>query len=259
MSGLLSERTGHVLHLRLNRPEVRNALNAELIRDLTAAFEGVKDERCVVLTGAGRSFCAGGDLQWMQSSVNLSEEENLEDARKLGRMFEAIDACPCPVVASVHDAVFGGGIGIVAACDVVFAAEGTRFSFSEVKLGLAPSVISRYALRKIGESAARRYFLTAEVFGAEEAQRIGLVHEAMPHDHLRAQAEEVVRAILLAGPQAVRAAKSLVREQAPAQDSPSAADRCAALLARLRVSEEGQEGVKAFLEKRPAAWATESG
>lgn len=259
MNWLLSERTGHVLHLRLNRPEVRNALNADLIRDLTTAFESVKEERCVVLSGEGRSFCAGGDLQWMQASIGLTEDENLEDAKRLARMFQAIDTCPCPVVASVHDAVFGGGIGIVAACDVVFAAEGTRFSFSEVKLGLAPSVISRYALRKIGESAARRYFLTAEVFGAEDALRMGLVHEVMPHDHLKPRVDEVVRSILQAGPEAVRAAKSLVIEQASALESPSAADRCAALLARLRVSEEGQEGVKAFLEKRPAAWTSESG
>ncbi|HWP31339.1 MAG TPA: enoyl-CoA hydratase-related protein [Fimbriimonadales bacterium] len=253
MKSLILEKSGDVLYVRLNRPEVRNAFDDNLIREITEVFSHIDTMlRAVVLSGEGKVFCAGGDLEWMRSSITLSEEENRVDAERLAEMFRAIDECSCPVVGKVHGAAFGGGLGLVSVCDVVVAAEGTKFCFSEVKLGLSPAVIAPFALRKIGVAAARRYFLTAEVFDAQEAKRIGLVHEVELHDHLESRVNEILSAIRETGPNAVREAKRLIRKIVPLEDN--VMRECIETIARLRVSEEGQEGVKAFLEKRSPSW-----
>ncbi len=255
MSDLLTRKENQTLYISLNRPEVRNAFDDKLISEITAAFKNV-DARAVVLSGEGKVFCAGGDLEWMKSSIDLSEEENKQDAEKLAEMFKSINSCPCPVIGKIHGAAFGGGLGLVCVCDIVFASEGTKFCFSEVKLGLAPAVIAPYAMRKIGEGNARRYFLTAEVFDSKEAVRMGLVHDVLPHEELDAKINEVISAIKQCSPNAIRQAKSLIHDIRN-EPSESIIEKCVNIIAKLRVSEEGQEGVKAFLEKRNANWIEE--
>jgi methylglutaconyl-CoA hydratase len=227
------------------RPERRNAFDAALIAELTAAFADVEDARAVVLTGEGASFSAGADVEWMRSSVELSYDENVADALRVRRMLDAIDGCPAPVVAGVQGHALGGGCGLVACADVVVAASDAVFAFSEVKLGIVPAVISPFALVKIGSSAARRYFLTGERFDADVALRIGLVHEVT--DDLDGAVERVIAELLTAGPEATRAAKELAR-------APLSAEETARRIAAQRTSAEGQEGLRAFLEKRPASW-----
>jgi methylglutaconyl-CoA hydratase len=252
MDNLLVSASSAVMTVSLNRPDVRNALDDALIARLTDVFRGIGDDvRAVVLRGEGKAFCAGGDLAWMQRSIDYTEAENLADAQALGELFLAIDDCPCPVIGQVHGAAFGGGVGLACVCDVVVAADGTKFCFSEVKLGLSPAVISAFAIRKIGLSQARRYFLTAEVFEAEEAKRIGLVHEVC--DVVVARVSEAVSALMAAGPKAVRRAKALAKQVA-FMESRAALDISAKVIASLRVSDDGQEGVRAFLEKRPPSW-----
>jgi methylglutaconyl-CoA hydratase len=253
MEPLLIERRGHVTHITLNRPEVRNAFDEDQIGRITKAFQSITDERAVVLSGEGPVFCAGGDLNWMKMSVHFSEEENRHDAKRLADMFLAVDHCPCPVIALVHGAAYGGGLGLVCCADIAFGAEGTKFCFSEVKLGLAPAVIGPFAVQKIGRGAARRFFLTAEVFDAEEALRIGLVHRVMPFDHLARESDDLVAGISQNGPNAVREAKKLIRE-ANSISFEDGISMAVESITRLRVSDEGQEGVKAFLEKRPPSW-----
>ena len=241
---LRAEREGDVLHVTLARAERRNAFDAGLISELTDAFAGVGDARAVVLAGEGPSFCAGADVEWMRASVALSLEENVEDARSLRRLLDAIDLCPAPVVARVQGHALGGGCGLIACCDVVVAADDAVFAFSEVKLGLVPAVISPFALAKMGPSPARRYFLTGERFDAAAALRIGLVHEVVPADELDHCVERIVAEILSAGPEAVRAAKRLVL------DAPLDGEETALRIAERRTSAEGQEGLSAFLERR---------
>jgi methylglutaconyl-CoA hydratase len=230
------------------RPERRNAFDAALIDELAAAFADVGDARAVVLSGDGPSFSAGADVEWMRSSVDLSFDENVADALRLRAMLDAIDSCPAPVVGRVQGHALGGGCGLVACCDVVIAEPAAQFAFSEVKLGIVPAVISPFALAKIGPSAARRYFLTGERFSAGEALRIGLIHEVT--DDLDGAVERVVRELSTAGPSAARAAKDLAR-------APQSADETARLIAAHRTSEEGQEGLHAFLEKRPPSWRSD--
>jgi methylglutaconyl-CoA hydratase len=244
VGGLRVERDGHVLRVTLAKPERRNAFDAALIAELTGAFTDVGDARAVVLTGEGQSFCAGADVEWQRASIDLSLEENVEDAMRLFRMCETIDACPAPVVARVHGYTLGGGSGLVACADIAIAAPDAVFGFSEVKLGIIPAVISPFVLPKIG-AHARRYFLTGERFGAETALRIGLVHELSAD--LDTAVDAVVAELLTAGPEAVRAAKRLVRERPQGEQT-------AQIAAGLRAGEEGQEGLLAFLEKRPAGW-----
>lgn len=254
MENLLASAHAGVVTFTLNRPDVRNALDDNLIARLTEAFRSIgEDVRAVVLRGEGKAFCAGGDIGWMQRSINFTEEENLADAKALGDLFLAIDECPCPVIGQVHGAAFGGGVGLACVCDIVIASEGTKFCFSEVKLGLSPAVISAFAIRKIGLSQARRYFLTAEVFDADTAKQIGLVHEACSPEGLEAAVGRVMDSISVAGPKAVRQAKALAKRVA-LLESREALELSAKVIASLRVSEEGQEGVRAFLEKRSAAW-----
>jgi methylglutaconyl-CoA hydratase len=245
VSALRTERDGGVLRVTMAKPERRNAFDASLIAELTEAFENVGDVRAVVLAGEGASFSAGADIGWMRSTVDLAYEENIADALRLRAMLEAIDSCPAPVVARVQGHALGGGCGLVACCDIVVAERGAQFAFSEVKLGIVPAIISPFALAKIGTSAARRYFVTGERFSADVALQIGLVHEVT--DDLDASAEAVVGELLSAGPDAARAAKKLAR-------APLSAQETAERIAVHRTSAEGQEGLRAFLEKRPPNW-----
>jgi methylglutaconyl-CoA hydratase len=248
VTDLRIERDGPVLRITLARPDRRNAFDAAVIAELAAAFVDVGRARAVVLAGEGPSFCAGADVEWMRASVDLSYEENVADANALRAMLEAIDGCPAPVVAQVQGHAFGGGAGLVAAADVAVAARDAVFAFSEVKIGIVPAVISPFALARIGPGAARRWFLTGERFDAETALRIGLVHEVA--DDLDAAVGHVVAELLSAGPLAARWAKRLVRER---PDGPETAR----WIAERRTSDEGQEGLRAFLERRPPGWLTD--
>lgn len=246
MPALRVERDGDVLRVTLARPERRNAFDAGLIGELAEAFVDVGRARAVVLAGEGPSFSAGADVEWMRSSVDLTFDENVADAMALRRMLEAVDSCPAPVVARVQGHALGGGCGLVACSDIAIAAEDAVFGFSEAKLGIIPAVISPFALARIGPGAARRYFVTGERFDAPTALRIGLVQEVAAD--LDAAIERVLGELRSAGPKAARAAKRLVLE-APL-DGPETARR----IAERRTSEEGQEGLRAFLERRQPNW-----
>jgi methylglutaconyl-CoA hydratase len=246
VGALKVERDGDVLRVALTRPQRRNAFDAALIAELTEAFRDVGDARAVLLCGEGESFCAGADVEWMRASIDLTYEENVQDARRMRQMFEAIDQCPAPVLARVHGHALGGGCGLVAAVDIAVAAEETQFAFSEVKLGIIPSVISPFALAKIGPSAARRYFVTGERFDAATALRIGLVHEVAAD--VDAAVDRLLGELRTAGPEAVRAAKKLVLERPEGL----ATER---RIAERRTSDEGQEGLRAFSEKRKPDWS----
>jgi len=245
MPDLRIERDGAILRVNLARPDRRNAFDAAMIAELHEAFADVGDARAVVLSGDGESFCAGADVEWQRASIDLTYEENVIDARRLRQMIETVNKCPAPLVARVHGHAFGGGCGLIACADVAIAAEGTVFAFSEVKLGIVPAVISPVAIPRIGPSAARRYFLTGERFDAEMALRIGLVHEVAAD--VDGAVERVITELLSAGPEAARSAKRLVMERPEGL----ATDRWAA---ERRTSEEGQEGLRAFLEKRKPSW-----
>jgi methylglutaconyl-CoA hydratase len=245
MSALQVERDGPVLRVTLARPDRRNAFDAALIAELSEVFVDVGRAHAVVLAGEGRSFCAGADVDWMRASARLSHDENLADANALRRMLEAIDRCPAPVVARVQGDALGGGAGLVAAADIAIASPDAVFAFSEVKLGIIPAVISPFALTKIGPGAARRYFLTGERFDAETALRIGLVHEVAAD--LDAAVDRIVGELLSAGPTSVRWAKRLIQERPEGPET-------ARWIADRRTSAEGQEGLRAFLEKRPPSW-----
>jgi methylglutaconyl-CoA hydratase len=259
MSSLLLHRDDGVVTLTLNRPGVHNAFDDELIVGLTDALLRLgKDPatRAVVLTGAGQSFSAGADLNWMRSMMSASERDNEHDALQLARLLRTLNYLPVPTVARVNGAALGGGLGLVACCDIAVATEDARFGLTETRLGLAPAIISPYVCRRIGESQARRYFLTGERFDARHAQRIGLVHEVVPGDDLDGLVERLCAGLLAGGPSAVQASKKLVFHAAGHDaDAQLALDQATArLIARLRVSGEGQEGMRAFLEKRPPAW-----
>jgi len=233
-----------VLRVTLAKPERRNAFDAELIRELHEAFSDVGDARAVVLSGEGPSFCAGADVEWQRSSIDLSYDENVEDALRLYRMLEAIDTCPAPVVARIQGYALGGGSGLAACVDVAIAGEDAVFGFSEVKLGIIPAVISPFVLPRIG-AVARRYFVTGERFDAPTALRIGLVSEVT--DDLDGAVESIVGELLTSGPEAAREAKRLVRERPGGEEA-------AQIAARLRSGDEGQEGLRAFLERRKPSW-----
>jgi enoyl-CoA hydratase/carnithine racemase len=244
MPGLRTEHDGPVYRVTLAKPERRNAFDAALIADLTEAFTLVGDARVVVLSGEGQSFCAGADVEWQRSSIDLSYDENVEDAMRLYEMCEAIDTCPAPVIARVHGYALGGGSGLVACADIAVAAPDAVFGFSEVRLGIIPAVISPFVLPKIG-AHARRYFLTGERFGAETALRIGLVHEVSPDPD--SVVDDLITAILSGGPDAIRAAKLLIRQRPGGVET-------ARIAAERRTSDEGQEGLRAFLDRRSASF-----
>ena len=245
MGALRIDRDGDFLRVTLARPDVRNAFDAALIAELAEAFVDVGRARAVILAGEGPSFCAGADVEWMRASADLDYDANLADANALRRMLETVNACPAPVVAAVHGHALGGGAGLVACADMALAERGTVFAFSEVKLGIVPAVISPFALARIGPGAARRYFVTGERFDAETALRLGLVHEVA--DDLDSALERLLGELRTAGPRAMRHAKRLVLDR---PDGPETARR----IAERRTSEEGQEGLQAFLERRPPAW-----
>jgi methylglutaconyl-CoA hydratase len=249
MSALRVERDGAVLRVTLARPERRNAFDATMIQELADAFAAVGDARAVVLAAEGPSFCAGADVEWHRSSIDLGYAENVEDYRVLHRMLQSVYRCPAPVVVRVQGFALGGGAGLVAGADVGIAAKDATFGFSEVRLGIIPGVISPMVLAKIGAAAARRYFLTGERFDAPTALRIGLVDEVA--DDVDAAVERTIGDILAGGPTAVREAKRLVLE-------PGGDEDLLARAAERRTSPEGQDGLRAFLEKRPPGWASGS-
>ncbi len=254
-----------VLRIHLNRPEVHNAFNDELIKQLTDRLKKVEADsslRLVVLTGEGKSFCAGADLHWMKKMKEYSDEENYRDSLALSQLFESFNNCPVPILARCHGAALGGGTGLLAVCDFVMAAEEATFGFTEVTLGLIPAVISPYVVAKIGETQARAYFLSGMRFEASRAQTMGLVHEVVALNQLDKQFEKVVERFLRAAPLATRAAKQLVREVMKWRNpnpSEDLRDSTCRMIAQLRVEKEGQEGMSALLEKRRPAWGSVEG
>lgn len=250
-----------VLTVALNRPDIRNAFNEIMIAELSRVFANEvlhSEVRVVVLRGRGSVFCAGGDLNWMRKSLELSAAENLEDTRILTKMFALLNTCPKPVLGVAHGAAIGGGVGLVSICDLVIATEETKFSLSEVRLGIIPACIGPFVIAKIGASHARRFFLSAERFSAESARAVGLVHELVP-DIATAEAtlERILGNLLQAGPKAVAAAKQLVLDLSwpeRRRECPDCLEYVAKMLADLRVTPEGQEGLRAFLEKRKPNW-----
>lgn len=233
----------------LNRPEVRNAFNDELIAELTNTFSNIPGHvRVIEISGEGKAFCAGGDLEWMKKASTYSEAENIRDAVKLAGLFQSIATCPALVIAKVHGAAFGGGCGLVAAADVAVAAPETLFAFSEVRLGLIPATISTFVIPKIGAGHARALFATGEAFNADHAFRIGLVHGVGSIEEL---AEAKVKQVLSVGPNSVFESKRLVF------DYPLEAEEAAKRLALARAGDEGKEGVAAFLERRKASFVEE--
>jgi len=255
---LTSVREDGVATVTMNRPDVHNAFDDASIAAMTAAFRTLGADpsvRCVVLRGSGPSFSAGADLAWMERMAGYSREENLADAMGLADLMRAIDRCPKPVVAAVHGPAFGGGVGLVACCDVAVAADGASFALTEVRLGLIPAVISPYVVAAIGERAARRYFLTAERMSAVEAHRLGLVHEVVPAHVLDAAVDRIVGRLREGSPDAQAAAKDLVAAVARRPTDDAVVADTAARIADQRSSAAGREGVSAFLAKRKPSWA----
>lgn len=248
-----------VATVTLNRPEVHNAFDDTLISDLTSAFQNLDrdpDIRVLILTGAGKSFSSGADMNWMRAMASYEAEQNIEDALRLAELLAVLNTLHTPSIAMVNGAAFGGGVGLVACCDIAVASDAARFSLSEVRLGLVPAVISPYVISAIGERQARRYFLTGEVMDAKTAQRCALVHEVCAADALKIRVAEITDALLSGGPAALRECKALIANISHKGVTASQAlkHRTAELIAQLRVSDEGQEGLSAFLDKRPPAW-----
>ncbi|QNN46421.1 enoyl-CoA hydratase/isomerase family protein [Thermomonas brevis] len=261
-ASLQLHRDGAVARLRMTRAQVHNAFDAGLIAGLTAALDEVAADasiRVLVLEADGPSFSAGADLNWMRGMAAASEAENREDSLALARLMRTLDELPKPTIARVQGAAFGGGVGLVACCDIAIGVPQAKFGLTESKLGLLPAVISPYVVDAIGPRNARRYFATAEIFDAAEALRIGLLHEVVDTDALDAAVQRQIGFLLKAGPVASAAAKRLVRDvRAHADGARHDADN-AALIARLRVSPEGQEGLSAFLDKRKPGWHPHDG
>ncbi len=250
---------GKVARVTLNRPEVHNAFNPTLIEELRRVFEeiaraGRDTIRAAVLAGEGRSFCAGADVNWMRESLDYDQGTNIADALRMARMFDTLDNCPVPLIGRIHGAALGGGVGLAAVCDGVIAAEGTTWGLSEVKLGIAPAVISPYVLRKIGMSHARALFLTGERFDTQRAVRIGLAHKVVAVEDLDSEVAKMCVEVLSSAPLGIERAKELIRS-VPNMSHDEAMQLTAETIASLRVSPDGQEGLRAFLEKRKPGWA----
>ena len=246
-----------VATVTLNRPEVRNAFNDEVIAEMTAVFSELDDRpevRCVVLAGNGPAFCAGADLNWMKRMATYTRDENVADAAALANMLKAIYRFPKPTVARIQGDVYAGGTGLVAACDIAVSADTAQYCLSEVRLGLIPATISPYVIRAMGARAAHRYFLTAERFSAAEALRIGFVHEVVAADELDGKVAAIARALVDAGPQAVKACKALLHDVAEKDITQMLIDRTVQGIADIRVSDEGREGIQSFLGKRKPGW-----
>ena len=251
------ETTGRVATVTLDRPDIRNAFNDEVIAELSLAFRelGQRDDvRCIVLAAAGTAFCAGADLNWMRRMADYTREENRADAGELATMLRTIYECPKPTIACVQGDAYAGGTGLVAACDIAISADTANYCLSEVRLGLIPATISPYVIRAMGARAAHRYFLTAERFDAREAHRIGFVHEVVPAAQLNARVAELAQTLVDAGPQAVRLCKKLVQDVAEQPITTELAQMTVEGIADIRVSAEGREGVQSFLQKRKPSW-----
>lgn len=247
------EKEKGVKEVWLNRPDLHNAFNAELIEEMITLFESFKDERLIILSGRGNSFCAGADLNWMKAMKDYTKEENFQDSKRLARMFSAINECDVPVIGRINGHALGGGVGLVSVCDYVVAADNALMGFTEVRLGLIPAVISPYCISKIGESNARAWMLSGERFGAAEAQRMGLVHEVVVSGQdLDLKIEEVKKKFLAAGPVASKEAKKLIR--GVMKNLKASEDFTCQMITERRVSPEGQEGMRALLEKDKPAW-----
>jgi methylglutaconyl-CoA hydratase len=247
----------HVAEVWLNRPEVRNAFNDGVIAELSAAFRTLGADaqlRAIVLGGHGKAFCAGADLSWMRAMADYSWEDNRADAQALADMLWTIYSCPLPVVGRIHGDCYAGGVGLAAACDVLVAAEGASFCLSEARLGLLPATIGPYVLRALGEQASRRYFMSAERFGARRAHELGFVHELTTLDAIDAKVAEIVAALVANGPAAVKACKHLVRDLAGRSIDEDVRADTARRIADIRASAEGREGVRSFLDKRAPDW-----
>ncbi|RYX93156.1 MAG: enoyl-CoA hydratase/isomerase family protein [Comamonadaceae bacterium] len=257
MKHILLDVAGAVATVTLNRPDVRNAFNDEVITELTQVFNDLgarEDVRCIVLTANGKAYCAGADLNWMRSMADYSRAQNLDDAGRLAGMLGAIYRCPKPTIAKVQGDVYAGGTGLVAACDIAVAVDTAQFCLSEARLGLVPSTISPYVIRAMGARAAHRYFLTAERFDAATALRIGFVHEVVDAAGLDAKVDELVQILVNNGPVAVQLCKKLVQDVADQEITPELVDMTVASIADVRVSPEGREGLQSFLQKRKPNW-----
>ena len=253
--------SSQVAEVWLNRPEVRNAFNDGVIAELTAAFTQLgadPDLRVIVLAGHGKAFCAGADLGWMREMAGYDWNANHADAARLAQMLWTIYSCPVPVIGRIHGDCYAGGVGLAAVCDVLVAAEHMQFCLSEARLGLLPATIGPYVVRALGEQASRRYFITAERFGALQAHALGFVHEVVPIDRLDCRIAETVAALVANGPMAVRACKRLVKDVVGRDVDAALRDDTARRIADIRSSTEGKEGVQAFLNKREPAWNSRS-
>lgn len=260
MSTLDIQRQGPVAKVFLNRPDVRNAFNDAVVAELSAAFTELGADtslRAIVLGGHGKAFCAGADLSWMRAMADYSWEQNRADAQALADMLWAVYSCPVPVVGRVQGDCYAGGVGLAAVCDVLVASDVAAFCLSEAKLGLLPGTISPYVIRAMGEQAARRYFITAERFSAVRAQALGFVHEVCALDALDAKVDEIVASLVDNGPMATRACKRLVQDVAGMPLTAALREDTARRIADIRASDEGREGVQAFLNKRKPSWLAE--
>jgi len=258
----VSRPSAHVARVWLNRPDVRNAFNDEVIAALTRTFEELskdKDLRVVVLGAHGKAFCAGADLNWMKAMAGYSWEENRADAQRLADMLWTLDQCPVPVVGRVQGDCYAGGMGLASICDVLVAVDGATFCLSEARLGLLPATISPYVIRAMGAQAARRYMVTAERFSATKAHALGMVHELATPDTLDAKVDEIVTTLINNGPAAVRACKALVRDVAGQPITADLRAETAGRIADIRASDEGREGLASFLNKRAPAWLPPQG
>lgn len=247
---------GPVAKVTLSRPEIHNAFDPQMIAELHGCFEQLAADdsvRVVVLTGAGQSFCAGADLSWMRATLDYTRPDNIADAARMAAMYETINTLPKPVIGRINGAAVGGGVGLVACCDIAIAVEGAKFGFSEVKLGIVPGVIARYVVPKIGASHARALFVSGRRFDAAHAQRIGLIHELVTADQIDAAVHKTIADLLTSGPEAISRAKQLVHAVAtlPYEEMLRATVEA---IANARISAEGQEGLRAFLEKRKPSW-----
>jgi methylglutaconyl-CoA hydratase len=257
MKHLQLEVTDLVATVTLNRPDVRNAFNDEVIAEVTDCFNALalqEGVRCIVLAANGTAFCAGADLNWMRSMADYTHQQNLADASRLAAMMRTVYACPKPTIVRIQGDVYAGGMGLVAACDMAVSVDTANFCLSEVRLGLVPSTISPYVVRAMGARAAHRYFLTAERFNAAEALRIGFVHEVVAADALDAKVAELSRALVNAGPDAVKLCKKLVQDVVGHAITPELINMTIASIADVRVSPEGREGLQSFLQKRKPNW-----
>jgi methylglutaconyl-CoA hydratase len=257
MNHLLLDVSGHRATVTLNRPDVRNAFNDEVIAELTQAFLqlGARDDvRCIVLAASGTAFCAGADLNWMRRMADYTREQNVADAAALAVMLRTVFECPKPTIARVHGDVYAGGTGLVAACDMAVAVDTAQFCLSETRLGLVPATISPYVVRAMGARAAHRWFLTAERFDAAEAYRIGFIHEVVNADALDARVDALAATLAACGPAAVRTTKKLVQDVAERDITPALERMTVECIADVRASAEGREGVQSFLNKRKPAW-----